>query len=225
MTRKFYLPKADTERLIWLNNFASKFAQSGPALGFSAADITSVTNDAAMFAYLMGQVETFTTAKEQRVKFKNLFKEGPIGKAGGGLPLMPAVTVAPTMITPGIFPRIAQVVQRIKNYPAYTEAMGKDLGIIGAEQTANDSTMKPVLKLVGKGGQVVVKWKKYKADAVHIEVDRGEGVWTLLAIDTVPHFVDKTPVACPAVWKYRAMYIVADVLVGQWSDVVSINVA
>jgi len=225
MARKFYLPTADTERVIWLHNFASKFAQLAPALGFTAADVTSVTNDAAMFAYLMGQVETFTTAKEQRVKFKNLLRDGPIGKPTGSMPLMPAVVGPPAMVAAGILPRIAQVVQRIKNYPAYTEAMGKDLGIIGAEQTDNVDTMKPVLKLVNVAGQVVVKWKKYKADAVHIEVDRGEGVWTLLAIDAVPHYIDKTRIAGPAVWRYRAMYIVADVLVGQWSDVVSITVA
>ncbi len=223
MSKNTYLPTTDGDRVIWLNNFASKFNPLAVSLGFVAADATAVTNDAAMFAYLIGQVETFTTAKEQRVQYKNLIREGPIGKPGGSVPSGPVVPAAPAAVAPGIFPRIAQMVQRIKNYPAYTEAIGRDLGIIGAEQTIDLATMKPVLKLVSTAGHVEVQWNKGKADAVSIESDKGAG-WQFLAVDSVPHYMDTTPVTAPATWKYRAMYIVADELVGQWSDVVSINV-
>ena len=224
MSKNTYLPTTDGDRVIWLNNFASKFNPLAVSLGFVAADATAVTNDAAMFAYLIGQVETFTTAKEQRVQYKNLIREGPIGKAGGSVPSGPVVPAAPTVVAPGIFPRIAQMVQRIKNYPAYTEAIGRDLGIIGAEETTDYNTMKPVIKLMSIAGQVEVQWNKGKADAVRIESDKGTG-WQFLAVDSVPNYTDTTPIAAPAVWKYRAIYIVADELVGQWSDVVSINVA
>jgi len=39
--------------------------------------------------------------------------------------------------------------------------------------------------------------------------------WQFLDIDSVPHYTDTTPITAPATWKYRAMYIVADELVGQ----------
>jgi len=224
MAKNNYLPRADKDRAVWLNNFSGKFATASTGLGFLAADVTSVNNDAAMYNYLINLVEIFTTAKEQRVNYKNLIKDGPLGSPGGTLPVAPTVAAAPAAVAPGIFPRIAQLVQRIKNSPTYTEAIGRDLGVIGAEQLMDATIVKPVLKLVFKGGQVEVQWVKGDADAVHIETDKGTGTWQFLAIDTVPHYPDTTPITAPGVWKYRAMYMVNDERVGQWSDVVSITV-
>jgi hypothetical protein len=72
MAKTNYLPRADKDRVVWLNNFSVKFATSAVGLGFTAADVTSVSNDTAMFAYLVNQVEIYTSAKEQRVDYKNL---------------------------------------------------------------------------------------------------------------------------------------------------------
>ena len=225
MSKAGYLPRADKDRVVWLNNFSVKFATAATGLGFIAADVTSVNNDTAMFAYLVTQVEVYTTGKEQRVDYKNLIKDGPIGTPGGALPVAPAAGTVPTVVAPGIFPRIAQLVQRIKNSPTYTEAIGKDLGVIGAQQQAFDSVaMKPSLKLVLKGGQVEVQWLKGDADAIRIESDKGTR-WQFLAVDSVPHYTDTTPITTAATWKYRAMYLVSDELVGQWSDVASIGVS
>lgn len=223
MAKTSYLPNSEADRVVWFNNFSTKFATLATTLGFTAADATAVANDAAMFAYLIGQVESFTTAKEQRVGYKNLIKDGPIGETGGPAPTGPVVPVSPTVVAPGIFPRLTQTVQRIKTAPAYTEAIGRDLGIIGAEQVMDTEALKPVLKLVMKGGLVEVQWTKGKANAVRIESDKGTG-WQFLAVDSVPHYIDNTPVTTPGTWRYRAMYIIADELVGQWSDVISINV-
>ena len=223
MARNPYLPASDADRVIWLNNFAAKFAPVAVPLGFVAADATAVTNDAVMFAYLIGQVESFTTAKEQRVKYKNLIKDGPIGEPGGVVPSGPTVPAPPTLVLPGIFPRISFLVQRIKVAPNYTDAIGSDLGIIGAEQVVDSGELKPVVKLALKGGQVEVQWAKGKTNGVRIESDKGSG-WQFLAVDSVPHYVDTTPITTAGTWRYRAIYIIADELVGQWSDTVTINV-
>ena len=161
--------------MIWLNNFAAKFAPIAVSLGFIAADATAVNNDAAMFTYLVGQAETYTSAKEQRVPYKNLIKEGPIGKPGGAVPVPPVAPAVPAVVQPGIFPRIGQFVMRIKSYPTYTEAIGRDLGIIGAEQIVDTTIMKPILYLVNQAGHVEVQWTKGNADAVSIESDKGAG--------------------------------------------------
>jgi hypothetical protein len=223
MSKNHYLPQADKDRIVWFNNFVSKFAPSAVGLGFVAADVTAVNNDAAMFQYLVNQVETYTSAKEQRVNFRDLIKNGPIGKLGGSLPVAPVAPTLPAMVAPGILPRLSQLVRRIKVSPTYTEAIGRDLGIIGAEQTLTLDSMKPVLKLVFKGGLVEVQWTKGDADAVHIEADKGDG-WKFLAVDTVPHYPDTTVITAPGLWKYRAIYLVGDERVGQWSDVASISV-
>ena len=224
MSKAGYLPRAEKDRLVWFNNFSDKFSKSAIGLGFTAADVASVFNDAAMFSFLITCVEIYTTAKEQCVDYKNLIGKGPIGATGGPVPPPPSMSTMPTEVAPGIFPRLSKLVDRIKVSPTYTEAIGKDLGIIGAEQTVDTDNMKPVLKLVIKGGQVEVQWTKGDADSIRIESDKGTG-WQFLAIDSVPHYTDTTPITAAATWKYRAMYIVADELVGQWSDVASVAVA
>src|SRR5258708_4021523 len=224
MSKAGYLPRADKDRSVWANNYSTKFATAAPGLGLTAAEIAQANNDTAMFVYLISLVEQYTTAKEQRVNYKNLIKNGPIGTPGGALPVAPAAGVVPTVVAPGIFPRIAQLVQRIKASPTYTDAIGKDLGIIGAEQTVDTASMKPSMKLMFKGGHVEVQWAKGDADSIRIETDKGSGKWEFLAIDTVPHYTDTTPVTAPGTWKYRAMSIVSDEQVGQWSDVLSIAV-
>ena len=151
-------------------------------------------------------------------------KDGPIGKQGGSLPVAPVAPAAPVLVAPGIFPRISMLVPRIKNFPTYTEVNGRDLGIIGAEDVLDTEAMKPILYLVNLAGQVEVQWVKGAADAVYIETNKGAG-WEFLATDAVPHYIDTTPLTAPAVWMYRAIYIIADEKVGQMSDPASINVS
>ena len=58
-------------------------------------------------------------------------------------------------------------------------------------------------------------------------MDRGTGTFAFLAIDTVPDYLDTTPLPAPgagAVWKYKAIYRLKDEQVGQWSDVISVSV-
>jgi hypothetical protein len=225
MAKGYYLPYSDQDRVGWLNNFAQKFPVYAALLNLTS-EVSWVTNDAVMLAYIVGRVEFFTAGKEQLVNFKNLLRNGPIATVPA-VPVMPVSTVtAPTTnVAPGIFVRIPQLVQRIKNSAAYTEAIGKDLGIIGAEIIDDFTVLKPKIKVVpAKGGTAVeIQWAKGKADSIYIEADRGTG-WQFLAIDTVPHYIDNAPITAPATWKYRAQYLVNDERVGEMSDTVSITV-
>ncbi|NOS91503.1 MAG: hypothetical protein HOP30_06250 [Cyclobacteriaceae bacterium] len=224
MAKEYYLPRTDEQKARWMANFLNKLNMYATGLGFTEAEMTSLKNDVAFFSYTLNAVEVFTTAKEQRVNYKNALRDGPIGKIAGVVSDVPALGTKPTEVAPGIIPRITQMVQRIKSNPAYTEAMGKDLGIIGATMVVDFNTLKPSLKLVMKGGEVEVQWVRGEADAVYIEVDRGNGVWQFLAVDAVPHYTDSLPITTHATWKYRAIYLIRDERVGQWSDVASIAV-
>ena len=57
-------------------------------------------------------------------------------------------------------------------------------------------------------------------------MDRGNGQWVFLAIDTEPHYQDTlAPAPCTAAaWKHRAIYLQGDQPFGQWSDVASVAV-
>ena len=116
--------------------------------------------------------------------------------------------------------------KKIKSNDAYTTAIGKGMGIVEEKTYVDHSTMKPLLELVLLGDSVKIIWKKGQAEALRIEVDRNDGKgFTLLTIDTQPNYTDNTefPVT-PAVWKYRAAYVIKDELVGQWSDTVQITI-
>ena len=125
--------------------------------------------------------------------------------------------------------RIKAVVQRIKSNLAYTEADGKDLGIIGEEQTLDLINIKPALSTrLAAGGRPEVVWTKQGMDGIEIYVSRDGAAYALLAFDTRPNYIDTF--ALPAlgsssIWKYRAIYRYRDAQVGQWSDEVSVTVA
>lgn len=177
-----------------------------------------------MFAYIVNQMEANNAFKQKVTQYKELIKDGPIGAVGSAAPVAPAAAVAPTVVLPGILPRISMLVQRIKVSPAYTEAIGRNLGIIGQESIVNSSAMKPILNLSLKGGRVELKWTKGDSDALYIESDKGTGSWSFKAVASIPHFADTTQVTTPAIWRYRVIYLIADEKVGQWSDVASITV-
>lgn len=224
MAKEGYLPRGDKERALWLSNFATKFALFGPTLGFSKDEITAVQRDAAMFSYLIGLVTSYATAKEARVAYKNIMRDGRAGTTYIIKPVPEAEMQEPAQVPPGIFPRIAKLVQRIKHSTGYTEPIGKDMGIIAAASSIDQVNLKPVLRLVRKADAVQVQWKKGKTHGLRIEVDRGNGVWQFLAVDTIPHYTDKEPIPGPATWRYRAIYIIKDTPTGQWSNVTSITV-
>lgn len=226
MATNTYLPRKDKDKAVWLTNFANKLPTHSATLAVTAAELSRVQNDALLFAYMISLVETFTTEKEERVNFKNILRDGPVGTPVGDFPEMPTIANPPLVeMVPGIFPRVSQLIARIKKHTAYTTATGTDLGIIGAEQVIDIPAMKPVLKLVLNAGKVEVQWKKGDASAIRIEVIRTGTAFTFLAIDTEPDYIDTAALpATSGVWKYRAMYLISDELVGQWSDVVSISV-
>jgi hypothetical protein len=146
------------------------------------------------------------------------------GNALGSLPTTPALGAPPPAVPPGIFPRNSALALRIKKHPAYTEAMGQDLGIIGAEQTVDYTSLKPVLQITLQAGHPVLGWRKQGMDSLELWVDRGDGKgFVFLAIDTVPGYTDTAALAAgaSAVWKYKGIYRESDEQVGQWSDVVS----
>ena len=128
---------------------------------------------------------------------------------------------------PNIYGRLAAGVRRLKEHPAYTPAIGQDLGIIGADDPIDPNTMKPVLTLELQAGHPNVKWAKSGMQGVDLYVDRGAGGFVFLARDTVPDYLDTFALPAPgasAVWNYKAIYVQNDTQCGQWSDVSCLSV-
>jgi hypothetical protein len=127
-----------------------------------------------------------------------------------------------------IIGRTTALVARIKVAPRYTDSIGQALQIVGADQTVDLTSLKPVVTATLDAGQITVGRTKQGMDAVEIFVDRGDGKgFVFLAVDTVPDYTDTQPPPAgqSTLWKYKVNYRQGDDRVGQWSDVVSIPVA
>jgi len=224
MPKTYYVPADDPGKCTWLNNFAMKLPTYSSTLGVTPAEETSVADDNAFWLYVCDARNQFNQFGKDWTAYKNGARSGP---SLGDMPTPQSLPGAPTMVEANIFGRITTLVARIKKHPGYTEAIGQDLDIIGDEQTVDLNAMKPVLKLTLQAGRPNVGWKKSGMGSLEIHVDRGNGVFTYLATDTVPDYLDTATLPAAgtsAVWKYKAIYRFNDEQVGQWSDVASISV-
>ena len=226
MAKSYYLPSDDNGKDTWLTNFSAKLPSYSAALGLSAADVASVQADDAYFHWALlaqGQIAAYA---QQWTTYKNSARNGS-GASLGTAPVAPVLGAAPPAVAPGIFGRATALVARIKVAPGYTDSIGQALQLIGADQTVDLTTLKPVLTAELDAGQVVIGWTKQGLDALEIQADRGTG-FVFLAIDSIPDYTDTAPMPVAgqsALWKYKAIYKQADERVGQWSDVVSLPVA
>jgi hypothetical protein len=219
-----FMPKDENGKRLWLNNYSSKMPTYAPAVGVTVAEVTQLAADNLYFGYVCDAHNQQTKNTQDWTAYKTALRSGG---TLGNLPTAPVLGTAPAAVPPGIFTRASALAVRIKKHPAYTEAIGQDLGIIGAEQVIDYNSLKPVLEITLQAGHPNVGWKKQGTDGLELLVDRGTGTFAFLAFDTVPDYLDSAPLPAPgasAVWRYKAIYRVADEQVGQWSDVVSISV-
>lgn len=76
----------------------------------------------------------------------------------------------------------------------FTDAIGQDLGIIGADQTIDPTSFKPVLDIQMQAGRPTIVWTKADADSLEVWVDRGDGKgFAFLAVDSQPDYPDTAP--------------------------------
>jgi len=224
-----YLPRTDAGKLSFLVNFDDKLSTYAATFGIAAGTITSVTDDTAMFKYMVDMQEKFKTFKQDITAYKNLLSEGPGGGATGPVPIIPVLAAPPTLVRIAIFRRIRELVAQIKANSNYTENIGEDLGIVGDEQTVEINKLKPELKSDIVAGHPVIKWTKGHADALDIFVDRNDGAgFVFLATDSHPDYTDTTPLPQgveSAVWEYQAIYKINDEQVGKYSESIKVTVS
>jgi hypothetical protein len=222
-----YMPQDDAGKDIWLQHFTANLPANAATVGVSTAEVTAVQADSTFFHYSFDAQQRFVKYGQDWTAYKNAARNGT-GPALGPIPVAPVLAAAPAMVAPGIFSRIAKLCARIKNHPGYTEAIGRALDIVGAEQADNTAAQKPPLKIEMQAGHPNIIWPKQGMDGVEIHVDRDGKGFIFLTIDTVPNYLDTAALPAPgqsAVWKYKAIYRLNDEQVGQWSDVVSVTVA
>ena len=223
MPKNRYLPTADAEKVAWLANFNSKVNTHGLVLGLTPAEILSVNTDNQLVQYIWTLLNGSRTRMQDITAYKKALFDGPVVPALPSVPGGFTLGSPPALVAPDVFGRLGQLVVRMKAHPAYTTAIGEDLGVEGSADTFDPESLKPIIttRMVG-GGQCEVIWTKGRATAIEIEVDRGTG-FVFLALDTVPNYLDThmLPPGTSGLWKYRAIYRIGDNRVGMWSDIVT----
>ena len=223
-----YLPKADNDLLVWFNSFQLKFATYGPTLGFTAADVTGISDDYKMLAYIVQAAELIRNESQARTSYKNVVRDGPLGTVQPTPPSVPTLTPPATIVAPGIIPRLRALVQRLKTHPGYTESIGTDLGIIATATAKPTTPAKPTATASAEPGSAArIDWVKGGFDGVLVESQRGdETVWTSLGTDLQSPYNDtRAPLhpGAPEVRRYRLRYLKSDEPTGDYSDTMTVT--
>lgn len=244
MSKGFYMPKGDQPQRVWLNKFNTELQSVGPLVGVTPAEITSVDNDTRAVNYSLDQIEIFKIEIQERIRHKDLLFEGEPGVPLGNWPDLPVLAAPPAAVLAGIFKRIGRLVQRIKTHEAYNEAMGRTLGIIGAEKVIDLDNVKPsiTVRRVAATG-ITLDFVKGNMDGVVIYLGcippqqapatgsessteaEGAIIWTELTRVNHSPFTDGTmnmKSATPETRYYKMMYYKKDEVVGRESDIMRV---
>jgi hypothetical protein len=198
-----FIPRTYGELDAWEVNYLAQLAVHGATVGVSPAQIAAITAS-------IGNHRTAYTAAEAA----KATAEGAVANMN---------TLRKVAVTD-----VRAMARAIKSNAGYTEQIGKDLRIIGDEDTTDLSTLAPTLKVRLVGGQPEVSFDKRTSDGVRIYSKvEGEADFSFLAIDTRSPYVDTRPVANPGrseKREYYAFYMLNDAQVGLKSAVVSVAV-
>ena len=227
--KKNYLPKAAADRVQWLNNFASKIGTYATLFGFTPAEVALIVKMAAFYAYIIGFIEQVKTFSNNLVSFKNILSIAPNGTTLGPIPVL-TVAAAPAICPAGIFTFISGIVGRIKNNTtAYTDAIGKDLGIVGDEIVFKMGDFKPEISATTQTGSVVINFTKKDLDGVNVYShpvgSTDINVWEFLALDNHSPYHDTRPLAVagqPEKRQYRVHGVYDGVETGLVSDTIEV---
>lgn len=223
-----YIPTSDSERNVWYGNFSTKINTYAALVGITAAEVTAIQKDAAMFNYIINMAEAYKQTVNNITSYKNLLKHAVGQQHLGALPVAPTLSAAPASVPEGVFDRVGKYVKRIKASANYTEAMGQDLGIIAPVQTIDITSMQPDLKVSLDADRPHIKCSKGYADAIDLYVDRKDGagfilIGRLLKLDYID-VVSLPANTLLAEWDYKARYVIGNDVVGLMSAVVSVVV-
>jgi hypothetical protein len=222
-----YIPRREAELVAFLANLAAKLSAYASTFGITVAQITQMTADSLFVAAVLNQIAAAKAEAKEWVEYKDIELFGAIGSP---LPSTPAAMASfpVSSVPPGIIQRVRNLANQIKNHPAYTAAVGEDLGLI-APVTAASGDPKPTGKATAQGNfQALIEWVKGAYDGVDIETQReGETTWTYLAFDSFSPYLDTRPPAVagkPEVRRYRMRYRRKEDSIGLWSDVIEVLV-
>ena len=227
MPSRDIIPGTDADIARWIVHFASKIDTYSAILGLSKQDVQTLKDDAAMIDWTVDVLTSVRATAQQLTSFKNGLLDGEPGGAVLPNPTVPVLAKAPTPVAAGAITRTRNLVQRLKRSPGYTDAIGKDMGLVTAAPQAPEGEPKPSFRGTAlPGSEVRLDWVKGAFSGVIIQGKRqGDTDWVPLGRDSFSPFEDRRPpvtAGAPETRQYRMRYLKKDDEVGGWSDIVSV---
>lgn len=220
-----WFPQSLQERAAWFDNFKTQFASVSVNLGFTAADVTAVTDDNAAFQFLAQTAVSLDAYKEAVRQYRIILTEGNIGDPDPAFPPNPTFNPPLPGVATGIFERLDDLVKRIRVAPNYTAETGALLGIIPKKP---DSISPVDLKPAIKAGESVGGYKfdvnvtRLGMEAFKVQIQKnGNAAWSDAAFATnnpVEVTITPTTPGQPERILVRAILLQKNQPVGQPSD-------
>jgi hypothetical protein len=140
MTTSSYMPGTDNGKADLLDHHANTLPTYASLLMISDEDAAILKTDALAFRYDLLTLGEIQASSQSWVAHKNNLRDG--GNGSGDWPFIPSLPQPiATPVSPGIIPRLSALVACIKASKNYTEAIGKDLWIVGSKQTIDPQNM------------------------------------------------------------------------------------
>ena len=199
-----FIPYRDGDLNTYETTFAAKYPEIAAQLGIAAENATATV------AIITDHLTSYSAMNEKKAEGRAAVKTNASAKSK---------SVA----------EMRRVSQLLKSTNGYTEAIGRELGIIGSPNPAIDlENIKPTLTSKLVGNNLIISFDKQRMGGINIFSKRsGETDFQFLATDTVSPYEDNRPKLNPAMPEERqfyAFYFLDDGQVGQQSDIITVRV-
>jgi hypothetical protein len=196
-----FIPNADADKLVWLENLKSKVISNGGTFGLSDSKIDEVVQQCDQISAAILAAESKKTEQKAAVAHKKS-----------------------VLKTNNAFLR--SVINQIKTSDGYNLGVGKSLSIVGGRKQADKTSYTPKINLYISGGEVKIKFFKKGVDGINIYASKnGSSEFKLLSRATRSPFCHQIKLESegqPEVWNYKAIGVIADHEIGQESAIAEI---
>src|SRR4051812_40206361 len=140
-----YFPGSQQDRAAWMDNFVANLGPIATALGVTPAEVAALVLDNEDYQSISQTTVALETFRSAVREYRLSLTESPIGSPQ---PMFPFSNFdGPQNNRPaGLFQRVAELIERIRAAPAYTDEIGASLGIMPAQTNGiSPSDVKPAM--------------------------------------------------------------------------------
>jgi hypothetical protein len=223
-----YFPNDEEGQRRLLLSLKTKLENYETELQLTAADITGAVTRSELFDYLINQAALLEDGKTAFNKAKEIIIDGKIGEP---VPTFPKIELpVPPTLTVGIIKQTRKLVRRIKEAEGYTDAIGKDLGIVKPDADGGSAeNIVPALANRGVAGfGIETSFLKRGMDGLRLEYRHKGGSWQLATIalssPVIYNITPQTPGFAEQL-EIRAIYMKKNATFGQYSPSYTVVIA